>query len=135
MGVQKSRSYVEHVALRVRDMEWYLAFFQDVLGMDVREVAGDPERPDQIWVGGMQLTRADTQERSDPDTVAVWHVGIFTEHLEETLEKVYSYPEIRSMPQGRNWFLLPDGLGVELMQAAPGSVEQILQVDPRRSIL
>jgi hypothetical protein len=35
------------------------------------------------------------------------------------------------LPQGRNWLQLPDGLAVELIQAAPGTVSQALSINPR----
>ena len=38
---------------------------------------------------------------------------------------------VTTLPQGRNWLQLPDGLAVELIQAAPGSVAQALAVKPR----
>ena len=38
---------------------------------------------------------------------------------------------VTTLPQGRNWLQLPDGLAVELIQAAPGSVAQALAVNPR----
>ena len=38
---------------------------------------------------------------------------------------------VKPLPQGRNWLQLPDGLAVELIQAAPGSVAQALSVNPR----
>lgn len=48
---------VEHVAVRVRDFEAALAFFTDVMGMEI--TLSDPasgESPlNQAWVGGIQL--------------------------------------------------------------------------------
>ena len=38
---------------------------------------------------------------------------------------------VKALPQGRNWLQLPDGLAVELIQAAPESVAQALAVKPR----
>ena len=38
---------------------------------------------------------------------------------------------VTTLPQGRNWLRLPDGLSVELMQASPGAVARALAVDPR----
>ena len=37
------RAYVEHVAIRVKDIHWHIRFFYEVLGMDVREIDGPPE--------------------------------------------------------------------------------------------
>jgi hypothetical protein len=38
---------------------------------------------------------------------------------------------VKQLPQGRNWLELPDGLTVELIEAAPGSVAQALAVNAR----
>ena len=50
------RSYVEHVAIRVKDIQWHIRFFREVLGMTLREVLGPPEAPRKVWtIGGVQL--------------------------------------------------------------------------------
>jgi catechol 2,3-dioxygenase-like lactoylglutathione lyase family enzyme len=47
------RSYVEHVAVRVKDIQWHIRFFREVLGMTVHEVDGSADAPKQIWtIGG-----------------------------------------------------------------------------------
>lgn len=109
------RSYVEHVAVRVKDIQWHIRFFCEVLGMTVREVDGSADAPKQIWtIGGMQLM-------SDPGFGGpegrLAHLGIMCEDLE--------------LPQGRNWLALPDGLEVELIQASGTSVAEALAVNPR----
>jgi hypothetical protein len=53
-----------------------------------------------------------------------------TEDLEATLEEVYKWA-VTQMPQGRNWFALPDGLTIELLQAKGNSVTEALAVNPR----
>jgi len=61
---QPTKAYVEHVAVRVKDIHWHIRFFKEVLGMGLREVDGPPEAPRQYWsLGGMQLV-------SSPDFVA-----------------------------------------------------------------
>jgi hypothetical protein len=50
------RSYVEHVAVRVRDIHWHIRFFREALGMEIREIDGSPDDPRQVWLtGGVQL--------------------------------------------------------------------------------
>ena len=50
------RSYVEHVAVRVRDIDWHIRFFRDVLGMTIREETSAGQNPYQFWtIGGMQF--------------------------------------------------------------------------------
>ena len=65
---KSSKAYVEHVAIRVKDIKWHMKFFYDVLDMDVREVdvsdGSDANEPRQYWtIGGVQLMHS-------PDHVA-----------------------------------------------------------------
>ncbi len=126
------KSYVEHVAVRVKDIQWHINFFYEVLGMDVREIDGPTDAPRQYWtIGGMQLM-------STPDFVAPpsndagWlaHLGIMVDDLEAALTLAQSWG-VKQLPQGRNWLQLPDGLAVELMQASAGTVAQALAINPR----
>jgi catechol 2,3-dioxygenase-like lactoylglutathione lyase family enzyme len=126
------KSYVEHVAVRVKDIQWHINFFYEVLGMDVREIDGPTDAPRQYWtIGGMQLM-------STPDFVAPpsndagWlaHLGIMVDDLEAALALAQSWG-VKQLSQGRNWLQLPDGLAVELMQASAGTVAQVLAINPR----
>jgi len=122
------RSYLEHTAIRVRDIQWHIRFFGEALGMSIRSIDGPTDHPEQVWtLGGLQLV-------SDPDFAGpegrIAHLGIMTEDLEASLEEVYKWDVIQ-MPQGRHWFALPDGLTVELLQAKGNSVAEALAVNPR----
>jgi glyoxylase I family protein len=123
-----TRSYVEHVAIRVKDIQWHLHFFREVLGMTIREVDGKPDAPKQVWtVGGIQLM-------ADPDFTGpegrLAHLGVMTEDLETALAVAKAF-NVRELPQGRNWLALPDGLCVEVIQATGQAVAEALAVDPR----
>ncbi len=126
------KSYVEHVALRVKDIQWHIRFFHEALGMDVREIDGPVDAPRQYWtIGGIQLM-------STPDFVAApsndsgWlaHLGIMVEDLEAAIAEAGKFG-VKELPQGRNWLQLPDGLAVELIQASGNSVAQVLAINPR----
>lgn len=126
------RSYVEHVAVRVRDIQWHMRFFSEVLGMEVREIEGSTDAPNQYWtIGGMQLI-------SDPDFVAPpsndggWlaHIGIMVQDLEAALRDARPWG-VQALPQGRHWLQLPDGLAIELIQAHGEAVAQVLAVNAR----
>lgn len=122
------RSYVEHVAVHVRDIDWHVRFFRDALGMDVRAVDGTVEAPKQVWtVGGVQLI-ADPAFAGPEGRLA--HLGVMTDDLEAALTEVHRWG-VTTLPQGRNWVALPDGLCVEIIQASAGAVAQALAVDPR----
>lgn len=126
------KSYVEHVAVRVKDILWHINFFYEALGMDVRKIDGDPASPKQYWtIGGMQFISTPDFE-APPSNDAGWlaHLGVMVEDLNLAIAECHKFG-VKALPQGRNWLQLPDGLAVELIHAAPGSVAQALQVNPR----
>lgn len=126
------KSYVEHVAVRVKDIRWHINFFYEALGMDVRKIDGDPASPKQyLTIGGMQFISTPDFE-APPSNDAGWlaHLGVMVEDLNLAIAECHKFG-VKALPQGRNWLQLPDGLAVELIHAAPGSVAQALQVNPR----
>ncbi|MGE4284234.1 MAG: VOC family protein, partial [Clostridia bacterium] len=103
----KNKTYVEHTAIKVKDIKWYLSFFEEVFGMSVRLVQGTEENLEQVWLyGGVQLISV---AGFSGDEGRLGHLGIMASNLEEVLEAAYSRGAIQ-LPQGRNWFRLPDGL-------------------------
>jgi catechol 2,3-dioxygenase-like lactoylglutathione lyase family enzyme len=127
MAYQK-KSYVEHVAVWVKDIQWHIRFFHDVLGMTMREVDGTVESPRQFWtVGGMQFIASPEFEGPEGRLA---HLGIMVEDLEAALAEAQGW-NVTQMPQGPNWIRLPDGLALELIQASPDAVAQALAVEPR----
>jgi catechol 2,3-dioxygenase-like lactoylglutathione lyase family enzyme len=128
MAYQK-QSYVEHVAIRVRDIGWHIRFFREALGMTVREFDGPTGNPKQVWiVGGVQLM-ADPEFAGPEGRLA--HLGVMTEDLEAALAAAYAWDGVKALPQGRNWLALPDGLCVEILPATGNAVAAVLAVDPR----
>lgn len=105
--------YLQHLAVYVKDIQWHIRFFA-ALGMPVTRVQGDADDPRQVWTaGGMQLV-SDKSFEGPEGRVA--HLGIFAEDLEAALEEAYKWGVVE-MAQGHNWFRLPDGLAIEMMQA------------------
>ncbi len=126
------KSYVEHVAVRVANIQWHIDFFLDALGMDVREIDGPTDAPRQYWtIGGMQLIATPGFE-APPTADVGWlaHLGIMVEDLEAALEAARKWG-VKPLPQGRNWLQLPDGLAIELIQASGTSVRDVLAINPR----
>lgn len=123
------QSYVEHVAIRVKDIQWHIRFFREALGMPLRAVDGPADDPKQVWtVGGVQLM-ADPGFAGPEGRLA--HLGVMTEDLEAALAAACAWEGVKAMPQGRNWLELPDGLCVEIIQGTGTSVARALAVDPR----
>lgn len=127
MAYQK-KSYVEHVAVWVKDIHWHIRFFREVLGMTMREVDGPADAPRQYWtLGGMQFIAAPDFEGPEGRLA---HLGIMVEDLEAALEEAKGWG-VKELPQGRNWLRLPDGLAVELIQASGNAVAEALAINPR----
>jgi len=124
-----TRAYLEHVAIWVKDIHWHIGFFENVLGMTMREVDGTRDEPRQYWtLGGLQFISAPQHE--DPEG-RLAHLGVMCEDLEAALAAAQAFG-VTEMPQGRNWLRLPDGLAVELIQAKPATcVAQALAINPR----
>lgn len=122
------KAYLEHAAIRVKDIHWHIKFFSEALGMPLRKMDGPEDDPKQVWtIGGIQLISDPGFSGPEGRTA---HLGIMVEDLDEAVEEVYLWG-VTGMPQGRNWITLPDGLSIELMQAKYGSVADILAVNPR----
>ncbi|KVO60112.1 VOC family protein [Burkholderia ubonensis] len=124
-----TKAYLEHVAIWVKDIRWHIRFFEEVLGMTLREVDGTLDAPRQYWtLGGLQFIHA--PEHDGPEG-RLAHLGVMCEDLEAALAAARRFG-VTEMPQGRNWLRLPDGLAVELIQARPASsVAQALAINPR----
>ncbi|WP_175715145.1 VOC family protein [Burkholderia ambifaria] len=124
-----TKAYLEHVAIWVKDIHWHIRFFEDVLGMTMREVDGTVDAPRQYWtLGGLQFIHAPGWDGPEG---RLGHLGVMCEDLEAALAAAQAYG-VTDLPQGRNWLRLPDGLVVELIQAMPASsVAQALAINPR----
>jgi catechol 2,3-dioxygenase-like lactoylglutathione lyase family enzyme len=127
--MSSSKAYLEHVAIWVKDIHWHIRFFEEVLGMGLREVEGTREAPRQYWtLGGLQFIAAPDHEGPEGRLA---HLGVMCEDLDAALTAAQAFG-VTTMPQGHNWLRLPDGLAVELIQAKPTTcVAQALAINPR----
>jgi len=58
----RNKSYVEHVAFKVKDIGWHIRFFHEVLGMPVKEMDGPRDAPlqgAQLGAGARLVVAAD----------------------------------------------------------------------------
>lgn len=114
-GVKKA---VDHVALNVKSTPWFSKFFEDVFGMRVQDTDRDAEgKVRQLWLNyGLQFIRNDDEEDGGEENDAVAHIAIMVTDLNQALERAYAYPEVKQMPQGRNWLRLPENVCIEVLE-------------------
>ena len=101
----------DHIALCVKDYDWYIKFFETVFEMKIkRETGQKPER--KLWFDkGIQLIECEERKVS----------GTFYDHIAfkaENKEKIYE--RLRAMGgkeylQKENWFTVRDSLVVEIL--------------------
>ena len=104
---------VDHVAVKVADLEAAVSFFTQVMGMEVTLTdPGSGEEPlQQVWVGGIQLQRGGEGRYSGDVT----HIGVVAENRDELLDAVYAQPGVvQADGKPRNWFVTPFGLVIEV---------------------
>lgn len=75
-----------HTAMLVRDLEAAVRFYTEVLGMKVRSVQGDPERPRAVFLPAIQLVRAAEQDTSEKGVLH--HIGVSVANLDELVENL-----------------------------------------------
>lgn len=121
------KSYVEHVALPVADIEWSVQFFGEVFGMYELRRREEPNIPKQVWLrGGIQLTdRSSGKEAGWPH-----HLGLVVSDLETAMYKALSFAGVRLLEGApAKWLELPDGTVLELFQAKAEAVEKVLSAN------
>jgi glyoxylase I family protein len=123
------RAYIEHVAIRVKDIQWHIDFFREVLGLGIRDELPATEIIDrQVWVLGSVQFISDPSFTGPEARLA--HLGIMVDDYDGVLERAARWGA-KALPAGPNWLELPDGLNIEILQANKGSVEAALAIDPR----
>ena len=70
-----------HTAMRVRDLEKVLAFYQEVVGLKELRRQGDPARPTGVFLPAIQLVRAESQDTAEKGVLD--HVGLIVQNLDE----------------------------------------------------
>ena len=119
-----TKPYVDHVAIRSRNFERDLDFFQQVLGLEITLTApeglahDDVASMEQVWVGGIQLQRDNSFDPAKRDLGQLTHIGLSIDDVEQVLEKVYATEGVvQAEGKPRNWFVLPEGPMIELVES------------------
>ena len=117
-----------HAAIRCRDMEGLMHFYGQVMGLPLRNSAGDPQRPDKVWYPGLQLVRTDDppgpQGELDHIGISVNNIREICAHVEAAGYSLDTPPNSTDLPdQGKRfsgaWLTDPEGHRVELVQWEP----------------
>ena len=78
-----------HTALRVRDLEAALKFYTEVVGLAVARVGGpDPSRPGSVWLEGLQLVRAESQDTAEKGVLD--HIGFSVANINQIVDSLTS---------------------------------------------
>ena len=103
------KAMVNHVALNVKNFDWYVSFFEMVCGMTVQRERGESPRR-QLWFHeGIQLNEKEEEvgngNRYD-------HIGFFTENVTEVVEKAVELG-CRQLEGKPHWVEMPEGILLE----------------------
>ena len=99
---------IDHSCMIVSDIDWYLRFFQEACGMSVSKSI--PEQGKYWMAEGIQINKGEAGGVQGVD-----HIGLGCTDLEAQLDRIYAFPEVKALPQGRQWVLLPEGQVLEIV--------------------
>ena len=105
---------IHHVAVKVNNLEWYVDFFQNVLGMTIEKTKGEkPSR--QLWFyEGIQLV--ETEELETLQNPSLYdHISLGVDEDPKDVAKIAIAHGCNSMEgKGAHWFALPNRVPIEL---------------------
>lgn len=118
------KTYLDHAAVTVADIEWTRKLFEDVLGMHETRRKEEDGKLAMVWLdGGIQLVAA-------PENSAAGrghHLGLVVEDLPVALAALKSVPGVHGIEgKPEKWVQLPDGLTLEMFQANDGAIDAAL---------
>ena len=104
------KARIHHVALNISDMDWYVAFFENVFGMTVQRTAGEkPKR--RLWFGeGVQLNECESDLTCGN---ACDHFSLAVEDVPAAVKQAIE-AGCAALPDGAHWVALPNGVRLEL---------------------
>lgn len=120
-------AYLDHVGYRVDNLDWYIAFFEEVMEMGVEKQRVNPDGSREVWLaGGLQL--CEEREFAGGDGRA-HHLCLIVDDLEAIREKALARG-CTQLPK-HHWLKLPDGLQIELFTALPGAIDTLKDLKKR----
>lgn len=101
---------IHHVALNVKDYDWYFRFFEEVFEMTVEREKGEaPKR--QVWFNeGIQLNEVDDMGEMGS---MYSHIGIASDDWDTVIERAVARG-CKQYTDKKHWFDMPDGFAIEL---------------------
>lgn len=118
------KTYLEHAAVTVADIEWTKKLFEDVLGMHETRRKEQDGQLTMLWLdGGIQLVAAP----EDSAAGRGHHLGLVVDDLAAALAALKAVPGVHGIAgKPEKWVLLPDGLTLEMFQAKEGAIDAAL---------
>ena len=102
---------LDHVALCVKEYDWYISFFENVFEMKIKKESGaEPER--KVWFDkGMPLI--ESKEKPIPGTLYD-HIAFKADDKEVIYTRLKAQG-CKEYLQKENWFIVRDALVVEIL--------------------
>lgn len=117
------KSYIEHVAVCVKDILWSEKFFKDVLRMEeTRRALNDDGTLKSLWFkNGIQLMAGGSKQAH--------HLGLIVDDYAKARADMLAYEGVKQMEgKPEKWIQLPDGTVIELFQANDGVIDDVLNI-------
>jgi len=107
-----SKATLHHVALCVKDIPYFIQFFDDVFNMSIEKTRGPEGAWDSVWLdGGVQLIAADCPT---PRAGTMDHISFRVEDIEATKKKAEKYGATPVSGKRDHWFQIPEQILFEL---------------------
>ncbi len=115
------KTYLDHVAVTVADIEWTRKLFEDVLGMHETRRKEKDGKLVMLWFdGGIQIVAASENSAAGRGH----HLGLVVDNLPAALAALLAVPGVHGIAgKPEKWVQLPDGLTLEMFQAKEGAID------------
>ena len=107
----------------VKDIQWSENFFKKALEMEeTRRATNDDGSLKSIWFrNGLQLMASGDK--------AAHHLGIVVDDYDKAKQAMLAFDGVKQMDgKPDKWLELPDGTVIELFQANPGAIDDVLEI-------